>query len=92
MRDEITEPQEWSRSRHSSKRRYVELSAEVVDAAMEVESKSTQHVNRESHEDLHRAEGPLSIQADIIASLSQQLDILESQREQLQKLLDQAQG
>ncbi len=85
MREEITEPQHWratslrKRSWSSGYRSHshVDLAAEAVDAALA--------------EDASRDDACVApIATDIVSSLSSQLDLLEQQREQLQKLLDQA--
>ena len=86
MREEISEPQHWRASpprkqAWSSRRRtheHTELAADLVDAAL--------------------AEEPVDVApempatSDIVASLASQLDLLEQQREQLQRLLEQAQS
>ncbi len=86
MREEISEPQHWRvgsqrNQAWSSRRRtheHVELAADVVDAAL--------------------AEEPVDVvpempaTSDIVSSLASQLDLLEQQREQLQRLLEQAQA
>ncbi len=87
MRKEISEPQHWransqrkqSWSSRNRTHEHVELAAEAVDAAL---TEAT-------------TESPASEQfdsTDIVATLANQLDLLEKQREQLQRLLDQAQA
>lgn len=89
MRDEISEPQHWRGSNHSSTGRNAswssrrrtqenaELAAEAVDAALADETDP--------------AVEKLDTN-DIISSLASQLSLLEKQREQLQQLLVQAQA
>ena len=87
MREEISEPQHWRvnstrKQAWSSRNRthdHVELAADAVDAALAevaVEAPSKEQVAT----------------SDIVTSLASQLDLLEQQREQLQRLLEQAQA
>lgn len=97
MREEISEPQHWrTRSGNTSasnswtvRRHQHKLPAEAIDAAFEDETTSVSPV-RGSRRDA-TGENATS-RPDIIQSLSTQLALLEAQREQLQKLLDEAQG
>ena len=90
MREEISEPQQWrsnSQRNHSWASRsrtheHTELAAEAVDAAL-AEVATEAHAS-DSNEQLATA--------DIVTTLASQLDLLEQQREQLQRLLDQAQA
>ena len=87
MREEILEPQHWRvnsmrKQAWSSRNRthdHVELAADAVDAALAevaVEAPSKEQIAT----------------SDIVTSLASQLDLLEQQREQLQRLLEQAQA
>ncbi len=87
MREEISEPQHWQansqRKRSWSSRNrtheHVDLAAEAVDAALTeaaIETPASEQLDS----------------ADIVTTLANQLDLLERQREQLQRLLDQAQA
>ncbi|MEM8946480.1 MAG: hypothetical protein AAGD11_15010 [Planctomycetota bacterium] len=91
MREEITEPKHWrtaderrgQRNNSWTSRRRAQdqagLAADIVDAALtDVEAESTESEKLDSTE--------------ILSSLADQLELLEQQREQIQRLLDQAQG
>ncbi len=90
MRKDLSEPQLWRDSdRRDSQRsqawasnrprhQRTELAAEAVDAAL------AETVTEASTSEQFAT-------SDIVASLASQLDLLEQQREQLQRLLDQAQ-
>lgn len=89
MREEITEPKHWrtgsqlNSPRNNSwasrrARERAELAAEVVDAALE--------------DDVFEPKEEKLDSTSIITSLASQLELLEKQREQIQRLLDQAQG
>ncbi|MCG8450868.1 MAG: hypothetical protein MI725_14980 [Pirellulales bacterium] len=98
MREDIREPQHW-RSRSTpevswtARRRRSEHPTEIVDAAFEQELSGVEPV-RASRRDAgnHSSHENAPAPHDIVQSLSTQLALLEEQREQLQKLLDQAQG
>ncbi len=87
MREKFLEPQHWRASSQRSPswsarnrtHKHTELAAEAVDAALA-------EVVTESPADEQLAT------ADIVTTLASQLDLLEKQREQLQRLLDQAQA
>lgn len=93
MRKEISESKQW-RSRGSRINSWnrpastEELSADVVDAAFE--ENAVVAPMRSSRRDRVAESKP--DQKDIIQSLSAQLEMLEAQRNQIQRLLDQAQG
>lgn len=106
MREEITEPKHWRTAgerqtqRNSSwtaRRRtqdHSELVAEAVDAAFAEEAIVTESDKSDTQGSL--STGSTSADGldskDIIASLADQLELLEQQREQIQRLLEQAQG
>lgn len=102
MRDDISEPQHWRSSGRSGagmgnswagRRHRSELQAELVDAAFEEETGPILPV-RASRRDLPSqlpTDEPRR-KPDIVESISAQLKMLEIQREQLQKLLEDAQG
>ena len=91
MREEITEPKHWragidsGSSRNNSwttRRRTQEeaqLAADAVDAALADDATSV-------------ASDVKPDTTDIVASLANQLELLEKQREQIQHMLDQVQG
>ena len=89
MREEITEPQHWRQrsggnpSRPTRRRTALPLPAEVVDAALAEELPV-----RGSRTD--SAEADVKNYPELIEALSNQLAYLESQNEQLQKLLTEA--
>lgn len=92
MREELTEPQHWRArseratqrnnswiSRRRSAQEREELAADAVDAALAQVAEEP-----ETDEPLNSSE--------VITNLSKHLDLLEKQRDQIQQLLDQAQG
>jgi len=102
MREEISGAKQWRLSPHggagvgsswASRRCRSQLPAELVDAAFEEETGRARPV-RGSRRDLPRElpSGKSPGRPDIVESLSTQLAMLEMQREQLQKLLDDAQA
>ena len=91
MREEITEPKHWrTRGEHKGQRnnlwttrsrvsRNTEIAADAVDEAITEVCQET-------------AERKQRMSSDIVSNLASQLDLLERQREHLQRLLDQAQS
>jgi|GEM_PF-6715072 len=86
MREEITEPGQWRpRSEHSARSNTSWSSQRWRQQQTELDAETVDAALAEEP-----AEKPSS--DDIISSLASQLDLLEKQREQIQRLLDQAQG
>jgi hypothetical protein len=102
MREEISEPQHWricsagSTSAVNSwagHRCQHDLPVEAVDAAFKEETTRITPARASQRDLTARTEGERSpSRLDIVQSLSAQLVMLEAQREQLQKLLDETQG
>ncbi len=96
MRKEISEPQHWRAkssgnsswsSRRKSEGHTLPLAAEAVDAAFAEEDSPLQE-EPGSQPDPAAPEQPSY--GDLISSLTEQLELLETQRDQLQQLLAQA--
>jgi len=95
MREDITEPRHWRSVRKESVSSLSQAS--VVDEAFALHAKEEIGI-RGSRRDspgensVKSPTGAALYSEDIIQSLSQQLDMLEAQRKQLARLLDQARG
>ncbi len=91
MREEITEPRHWRSGQKKSASHLSQPS--VVDEAFALHAGESIGM-RGSRRDYptESPTGAARYSEDIIQSLSQQLDMLETQRKQLARLLDQARG